>query len=149
MTYTVIENIKIRTSKGDYPLSPGQRIELSEDAAAMLLKSGKIKAELPTVNPIWKNPYPEGSPEARRATLQEVMGDMVQATCDRIIEEHKKRGIQSYKSTLENQFAENEITRLYHAVLNGMSNIEDFKQACDNWLTTSMESFTKMEKNFI
>jgi len=134
MTYTVIENITIRTSKGEYPLLPGQRIELSEDAAAKLLISGKIKAELPTVNPIWKNPYVEVSPEADRATLQSLMCDMVHATCQQIIEDYKIRGIASYKSTPENQWAENEISRLYHAVLDGRADIDDFKQACENWL---------------
>ncbi len=81
-----------------------------------------------------RNPFPEASPEVHRATLQEVMGDMVQATCDRIIEEHRKRGISAYKSTPENQWAEKEITRIYHAVLDGRADIDDFKQACKNWL---------------
>jgi len=145
MTYTVIENIKIRTSKGDYTLSPGQRIELSEDAADKLLKSGKIRAELPTVNPIWKNTYPEVSPEAERATLQEVMGDMVQAACQQIIEDYKARGIASYKSTPENQWAEMEITRIYNAVLDGRADIDDFKQACENWLNP-ISSFKAISK---
>ena len=81
-----------------------------------------------------KNPYPEVSPEAHRATLQEVMCDMVQSACDRIIEEHRKRGMSSYKSTPENQWAEMEITRIYNAVLDGRADIDDFKQACENWL---------------
>jgi hypothetical protein len=129
MTYTVIENITIRTSKGDYPLLPGKRIELSVDAATRLLKTGKITSET----------------EAHRATLEVVMGDMVQATCDRIIEEHRKRGIASYKSTPENQWAEMEITRIYHAVLDGRADIDDFKQACENWLNP-ISSFKAISK---
>jgi hypothetical protein len=95
--------------------------------------------------PILEDPYPVGTPEARQFTLQEVMIEMAQATCDRIIEEHRKRGISAYKSTPENQWAEKEITRIYHAVLDGRADIDDFKQACENWLNP-ISSFKAISK---
>ena len=66
--------------------------------------------------------------------MQEVMIEMVQTTCNRIIEEYKTRGIPSYKLTPENEHAENEITRIYRAVLDGREKLEAYKKACDNWL---------------
>jgi hypothetical protein len=63
---------------------------------------------------------------------------MVQETCNRIIEEYKKRGIPSYKLTPENEHAENEITRIYRAVLDGREKLEAYKKACDNWLRVSL-----------
>lgn len=126
MRYSVIENTTIRTAKNKYHLSPGQTIALSEDAAAKLLKIGKIK------------PATQETAEERRETLEEVMADMVKATCNRIIEEYKKRGIPSYKLTPENEHAENEITRIYRAVLDGREKHEAYKNACDNWLKVSV-----------
>jgi len=111
-----------------------QHLEKQIEKPRATMPGKKSNPKPSTEEPIWENPYPEVSPEAHRATLQEVMGDMVQATCDRIIEEHRKRGISAYKSTPENQWAENEITRIYHAVLDGRADIDDFKQACENWL---------------
>ena len=88
----------------------------------------------PALNTAQKNHCSEVSPEAERATLQALMCDMVHSTCQQIIEDYKARGIASYKSTPENQWAENEISRLYHAVLDGKASMEDFKQACEHWL---------------
>ena len=122
MRYSVIENTTIRTPNNEYYLSPGQTVELSEDAAARLLKIGKIK------------PAPEETAEESRETLEDVMAEMVQDTCNRIIEEYRKRGIPSYKLTPENEHAENEITRIYRAVLDGREKIEAYTTACDNWL---------------
>lgn len=150
MRYQVIANFRVRTSKGELVLSEGQIVKLPEDKAEILLRAGKIKKQAvrntpSTAEPIWKNPYPEGSPEAHRATLEVVMGDMVQATCDRIIEEHRKWEILAYKSTPENQWAEKEITRIYRAVLDGRADIDDFKQACENWLNP-ISSFKAISK---
>jgi hypothetical protein len=126
MRYSVIANTTIRTPKNEYHLSPGHTIELSEDAAVDLLESGKIK------------PASQETEEERREILEEVMADMVKATCNRIIEEYKKRGIPSYKLTPENEHAENEITRIYRAVLDGREKHEAYKNACDNWLKVSL-----------
>jgi hypothetical protein len=134
MRYSVIENTTIRTSKNEYHLLPGQTIALSEDAAAKLLKIGKIK------------PATQETAEERRESLEEVMAAMVQETCNRIIGEYKTRGIPSYKLIPENEHAENEITRIYRAVLDGREKLEAYKKACDNWLkvATSWGAFSNI-----
>ena len=132
MRYSVIANTTIRTPKNEYHLSPGHTIEFSEDAAVDLLKIGKIK------------PASQETAEERRETLEEVMAAMVQDTCNRIIEEYRKRGIPSYRLTPENEHAENEITRICRAVLDGREKLEAYKSACDNWLKVSL---TEAENN--
>lgn len=72
--------------------------------------------------------------------MQEVMIEMVQTTCNRIIEEYRKRGIASYKLTPEIKQAENEITRIYRAVMDGKDKIEAYKSACDNWLKAAIST---------
>lgn len=128
MRYSVIENTTLRTSKGEYRLSPGQMIELSEDAADKLLKMGKIK------------PAPQATAETDQESLEEVMGDIVQDTCNRIIEEYEKRGIRSYKLTPENMQTEKEIDLIYRAVLDGKAEIETYKQACQNWFNAAISA---------
>lgn len=81
-----------------------------------------------------------GTAEARRESLEEVMADMVKATCHRIIEEYGKRRIPSYQLTPENRQAENEITRIYRAVMDGREKLEAYKSACDNWLRAAISA---------
>ena len=112
------------------------RVQPTKKASEVHLKPSMEK-------PIWKNPYPMGSPEARRATLQVVMGEMALEACNKIIEEYRKRGIPLYKATPETLWAENENTRIHDAVLNGTANIEDYKKTCDNWVHSSCKSISK------
>ena len=114
----VLVTESFNTAKGNIPA--GKVIEIPETMFNRL--RGKVEAIPPETNTtiIWQNPYPAGTPEAREYTLSEMMGEMVQSTCDRIVEEHRNRGSPSYMSNPEIQRAEDEITRIYHNVFEGV-----------------------------
>ncbi len=80
--------------------------------------------------------------------MQEVMIEMAQATCDRIIVEHKKIGKAPYVSNSEIQWTEDEITRIYCKALEGKANLSEYKDACDNWLMVVMANLSN-EKPFL
>lgn len=127
----VLVTESFNTAKGNIPA--GKVIEIPETMFDRL--RGKVKAIPHETNTtiIWQNPYPAGTPEAREYTLSEMMGEMVQTTCDSIVEEHNKRGIPSYVSNPEIHWAEDEITRVYHKVLGSEANLADFHQALETW----------------
>lgn len=112
----------------------GQKIELSEDTADRLLKSGKIKPEpSPAVNmktwpanPIWINPYPQGTPEAQRYTLAVTMDAML----EQAVISFQETG---YRCTTEALEAEADVKNLYFMVLDGLKTIADFQQSIDMW----------------
>lgn len=76
--------------------------------------------------PLWENPYPKGSPEARRYTLSEMMNAML----EQIVTDFEVYG---YRYTPEGLQVECEAKKLYFAVLNGQKKIADFQQAIDRW----------------
>lgn len=76
--------------------------------------------------------------QSEEKPIQKVMIEMAQATCDRIVEEHRKRGKASYVSNSEIQGIEDEITLIYHKVLDDKAMLSEYKQACDNWLNAVM-----------
>jgi len=129
MKYEVLGDIRLRTTMGEQELHAGQIIQLSEDIAHQLLKDGKIRPqqipyELSTAEPIWVNPYPQGTPQARRHTLEFTMDQMlVQAARD-----FQECG---YKNAPEARAAEAELGNLYYLVLDGVRPITDFQKAVD------------------
>lgn len=131
MRYEIIENFKIRTSKGELELYEGQIIKLPEDKAEVLLQAGKIKKqahyEQSTAEPIWKNPYPQcGISEARKYSLSVVMDAMLeQAVIDFDTSDHRY--------TPEVLQVENEAKSLYFTVLDGRKTLADFRQIVDRW----------------
>ena len=76
--------------------------------------------------PIWTNPYPKGSPEARRHTLSEVMDAMLA----QIVIDFEASG---YRHTPEGLQAECEAKKLYFAVLEGRKTLADFRHTIDAW----------------
>lgn len=108
MTYQVLSNLKVKTRQGEMILSPGQIIDLNPSKADSLLAEGKIK---PT-------------------TLEKTLDAILQASIARIIEAHKGR---QYRASDEIRSIEEEIDRIYRAVLNGQANISDFQDAIHAW----------------
>lgn len=131
MTYQVLSALRVKTGQGEAVLKPGQVIRLNPDKAESLIASGKIKPhrtpyELSKAEPIWKNPYPQGTPEALRHTLAVTMDAMLeQAVID--IQEI------GYRSTSEAQESEAEVKNLYFMVLDGLKTIADFQKSIDKW----------------
>jgi hypothetical protein len=139
MKYEVLENIRLRTTMGEQELHAGQIIQISEDIALQLLKVGKIRPqqipyEPSTAEPIWVNPYPQGTSEARRHTLEFTMDQMlVQAARD-----FQECG---YKNTPEAHTAQVELGNLYYLILDGVRPITDFQKAIDRWKYHAGQSF--------
>lgn len=131
MNYEVMEYFRLRTSTGEYELFTGQIIKLPEDVARELLHTGKIRPQQPhyepsTEKPVWVNPYPQGTPAARKHTLEVTMDAML----EQAVIDFQKIG---YRNTPEAQEAETDVKNLYFMVLDGMKDITDFQTAISKW----------------
>ena len=69
MNYEVVESIKAKTAAGNVEIMPiGAVLDIDPAKAVRLVKAGKLKPL------IWSNPFPQGTPEARRESLLKIMG---------------------------------------------------------------------------
>ena len=118
MTYQVLTNLKVRTKQGETVLSPGQIINLNPSKAESWIAQGKIK---PT-------------------TLEETLDLILWESMDRIFEAHKGK---QYQATDEIRGIEEEIDRLYKAVLNGHGSLSDFQNAVNVWERRAIENVRK------
>lgn len=122
MTYQVLSTMKVKTKQGETILSPGQIINLNPSKAESLLAEGKIKL----------------------TPLEEILDSILKESMDKIIEAHEGR---QYHATDEIKALEDEIDRLYKAVLSGQGSLSDFQSACQKWFLICNESLTNNKQN--
>jgi len=115
MTYQVLKTLKVKTKQGKTIIFPGQIIELNPSKAESLLAQGKIKL----------------------TTIEEILDSILSNIRDRIIEEHKSK---QYRATEEIRGIEDEIDRVYKAVLDSQATISDLESACEKWLLLCKEN---------
>lgn len=63
-------------------------------------------------------------------SLEDTLDKIISETMDRIIKRHKGR---QYQSNAEIRQAENEIDRIYRAVLEGQASLSEFQDAVNTW----------------
>jgi len=103
--------------------------------AVNILKTGntftpsEIVEQGATVGTIWQNPYPQGTPEARQESLQQVMTAIWATTFDRVAAIWPR----GFMSTPEIRTAEIEIKRVQALVISGKGKIADFLVAVEAW----------------
>ena len=117
MTYQVLSTMKVKTKQGETILSPGHIINLNPSKAESLLAQGRIK----------------------QTSLEEILDSILKESMDKIIEAHEGR---QYHATYEIRASEDEIDRLYKAVLSGQGSLSDFQRACQKWFLICNESLT-------
>ena len=108
MTYQVLTPFKVKTNQGERVLSAGNIINLNPSKAETLLFQGKIK------------------PAPAESCLDAILSKSV----DRIVQAHQGR---QYHATAEIKQAEDEIDRIYKAVIEGQAGLSDFQDACNRW----------------
>ncbi len=91
---------------------------------------GVIVKPDPSVCAIWRNTYPQGSPEAREDSLHQVIMAILEPTFDRITAIWP----QGFVSTPEIRAAELEIEKLQTLVLSGKAKITDFRKSAEEWV---------------
>ena len=124
MTYQVLSTMKVKTKQGETILSPGQIINLNPSKAESLLAEGKIKL----------------------TPLEEILDSILLEARDKIIQVHNGR---QYHATDEIKALEDEIDRLYKAVLSGQGSLSDFQRACQKWFLICNESLTNNKQTLI
>ena len=115
MTYQVLSTLKVKTKQGKAILYPGQIIELNPSKADALLAQGNIKL----------------------TTIEEILDSILSNTRDRLIEAYKDK---QYYATEEIRGIEDEIDRVYKAVLVSQASISDFESDCERWLLLCKEN---------
>lgn len=100
--------------------------KVTPDVAAFIkAHRQEIMAELQTV--IWRNPYPEGTKEARIESLVQIM-DAIYHSNARKVKEAYERGELIPNPRLE---------AVKQAVLKGEAKLRDFQLAVDKWAATA------------
>jgi hypothetical protein len=82
-----------------------------------------------TVGTIWVNPYKQGTPEARKESLHQVMMAIWESAFDRV----KVVWPRGFLSTQEICNAEIEIERVQTLILSGKAKLADFCQVVEVW----------------
>lgn len=82
-----------------------------------------------TPNAIWLNPYKQGTPEARRESLVQIMAAEFDTAFQRIAAIWPK----GFFSTQEIINADIEVERVQDLVLSGKAKLDDFRQAVATW----------------
>lgn len=122
MTYQVLTALKVKTKQGETILYPGQIIDLNLSKAHSFIAQGKIKP----------------------MNLEETLDSILFNARDRIV--NANDGSQ-YKANDEIRAVEDEINRLYKAVLNGQESLSDFPNACEKWVLICKESLSNRTQN--
>ncbi|HHT9146905.1 MAG: hypothetical protein Q7J31_15640 [Syntrophales bacterium] len=84
------------------------------------------------VKATWRNPYPEGTKEARIGSLTQIMGAIFQESFKKVREIYEQSGTQ-FNGTPEILNTEQRIETLQRAVLNGEAKLNDFQLAVHEW----------------
>lgn len=143
MTYRVLTELKVKTAQGEAILPPGQLIRLDPAKAKPLIESFKIRlteSEISFGNgevPFWTNPYPQGTPEARRQSREDALTALLLDSRNQIIEACKGR---HYHADEKTQQMKLNIDRIWNEVIAGSAKLEDFRTACGNWISSSAEA---------
>jgi len=96
------------------------------DRVQLIKKPEATNIQPSSEKPIWKNPYPQVTQEARQHTLAVTMDAMI----EQVVIEFKSAG---YSCTSEVQKVEQEVQELYSVVLNGSGSLADFEKALKKW----------------
>jgi hypothetical protein len=130
------ENIRLQYQKPDTPPETARRLidELKRckaEAVNVLKTSNTITpAKIgESAETIWRNPYPQGTPEARQESLRQIMIAIWEATFDRV----KIAWPMGFMSTPEVREAEAETLRIQQEVIAGQRKLIDFRKACEKW----------------
>ena len=120
MKYSVLENIKLKTSKGSLELLPGQVATLPNKIASRLLGEGRITSHETVPEPI----------------SNEALQDLFLETMDRINDEYLAgtiKYIQEHHKDIDDEIdkADNRINDVWQKCNNCEAVIEDFKGALD------------------
>lgn len=93
-----------------------------EVAAFIKTHKQEIMAELQTV--IYRNPYPQGTPEARQESLIQVMDAIYQGSVKKVREAYKNGEL----------IPDQRLEAVRQAVLKGDASLKDFNVAVDVWV---------------
>ena len=125
----VLVTESFNTAKGNIPA--GKVVEIPDTMFNRLI--GKVIAISPesetNTTVIWRNPYLQGTQEARQESLLKIMMAIIELTFDRIVEIWPR----GFLSTAEISAAEVEVERVQSLVLSGKAKIADFRQAIEAW----------------
>jgi hypothetical protein len=75
----------------------------------------------------------------RITSIEKILDSILKESMDKIIETHEGR---QYHATDEIRASEDDIDRLYRAVLSGQGSLSDFQSTCQKWLLICNESLT-------
>lgn len=114
-----------------------ERNELNEKGKSAEIRLAFEVDPCPGHSVIWQNPFPQGTPEARRQSLEGVMTAILLDARNRIIEACKGR---QYHADEKTQQMELNIDRIWNEVISGSAKLEDFRTACGNWISSSAEA---------
>jgi hypothetical protein len=111
----VLVTESFNTAKGNIPV--GKVIDIPETMFNRL--KGKVEATSPkhgtNTMVIWRNPYPKGTPEARKESLCQIM-------------------MAIWESSLpETRVAESEGLIMQQEIMAGRGKLIDFREACEKW----------------
>lgn len=135
MKYEVLETFKIKTSRGEMELKPGQIIILSPQKASLLLNRNKIKLKIENTTDDLKDLFME--------TVQNINKRYISGTIGYI----KKYHPDLYNRTHETQ---DKIDEIWKACPRGEASIEEFQEALNNWYHLNLqgiEIYAKKRKN--
>ncbi len=118
MTYQILTELKVKTKQGETILSPGQIINLNPSKADSLLAEGKIK----------------------QTSLEDILDSILNESMSKIIEAHEGR---QYHATDEIRTSEDEIDRMYKAVLKSQGSLSGFQDAVNIWERRAIENVRK------
>ncbi len=118
MTYQVLSTMKVKTKQGETIISQGQIIDLNPSKAESWIAQRKI----------------------RKISLEETLDTILYCTRDKIIELLKGK---QYKPNAEIKQAEDEINRIYRAVLSGQGSLSEFQDAVNIWERRAIENVRK------
>jgi hypothetical protein len=80
----------------------------------------------------------------RITSIEEILDSILKESMDKIIETHEGR---QYHATDEIKASEDEIDRLYKAVLSGQGSLSDFQSACEKWVLLCKGNLRKRSQN--
>ncbi len=129
MKYSVLENIKIKTSKGGLELLPGQVATLPNSVANKLLHEGRIIQ----CNIAFETISDERLQDVYLKTMNKINNEYLAGTNKYIQEHHKDINDEINKSDYR-------INKVWKECNQGKASIEDFKTALDSYEKLYLEA---------
>lgn len=77
---------------------------------------------------IWRNPFPQGTPAARRHSLEELMTEILLSTRERSITNHQMK---DNETSERSRNEEKDVDRLREDVIQGTASLADYRMACE------------------